>query len=73
VSWSTVSGATSYEVQRSTSSGSGYASIGTTSSTSYDDTTATPETTYYYKIRAQNTCGWGGLSDYDDGWLATCP
>ncbi len=51
VSWSAVSGATGYSVHRKTSGGS-WSTVGTTTSTSYTDTTAKSGTTYYYTVRA---------------------
>lgn len=51
VSWASSSGATSYEVQRQ--SGSGWATIGTTTSTSYLDNDRAPDTAYLYRVRAR--------------------
>lgn len=53
--WSAVSGASDYVVYRSTSKDSGYASIGTTASTNYTDTSVKGGTTYYYKVRVRKT------------------
>jgi len=47
--------ATGYEVLRSTTSGSGYALVGTVSgrtTTTFTDTTVAPLTTYFYVVRA---------------------
>jgi hypothetical protein len=55
--WNTSSGATSYNVKRSTTSGSGYATIASPTTTSYTDTTAVNGTTYYYVVSAVNTGG----------------
>jgi len=52
VSWKKVSGATKYEVYRSTKKSSGYTKIKTTSSTSFRDSTAKKGKTYYYKVVA---------------------
>ena len=53
--------AISYEVQRSTKKKSGFATIGTTNETIYDDTVNTNKT-YYYRVKAcneNNVCsGW---------------
>jgi hypothetical protein len=46
VTWTAVTGATSYEVTRNGSS------LGTTPSASFTDTTATAATTYFYRVRA---------------------
>ena len=55
VSWSTVSGSTSYKLYRNTSNDStGATLIATPSVTSYDDTSATPGTAYFYWVKASN-------------------
>ena len=57
--WTVASGlgTITYNVYRSTTSGAGFASIGTASTNTYTDLTATNGTTYYYKITATNTGG----------------
>lgn len=62
LSWNASSGATSYTLLRSTTSGSGYASLATISGTSYTDTGVSNGTTYYYVVRAANTAGTSGNS-----------
>jgi fibronectin type 3 domain-containing protein len=57
LSWTASSGATSYNVQRSTVSGSGYAQVTNVTTTSYTDTGLTNGTTYYYVVNAQNAGG----------------
>lgn len=52
LSWTAVSGATSYTVYQSTTSGSGYVAIGSPTGTSYTDGGATYPTTYYYVVVA---------------------
>ena len=60
VSWSASSGATSYTVFRSATSGGPYSSIGTTASTSLADSGLTCNTSYYYVVTASNgTCDSG--------------
>jgi len=54
LTWTASSGATSYNVKRSTTSGSGYVTIGSASTTSYTDTTAANGTTYYYVVSEVN-------------------
>ena len=52
LTWKAVPGATEYQVYRSTRQNSGYAKINTTTSTSYVNTGAKANTTYYYRIVA---------------------
>jgi len=74
VTWSAASGATSYRVYRDTdSNSSGASQIGTPSGTSFDDTTATQGTTYWYWVVATNSNGDSGFSASDTGYRATCP
>lgn len=51
VSWTASAGATSYQVHRS-SNGATFAQVGTSGSTSFNDTTAVANTAYLYKVRA---------------------
>ena len=74
ITWSTSSGAISYEVYRATSSGGTKSKIGTSSGTSYDDTSASVGTTYYYWVKAKNEWGTSGYSSYDTGFCSDpCP
>lgn len=58
LSWTSVSGATSYNVKRSLTSGSGYAIIASGITTAnYSDTGLTNGTTYYYVVSAVNASG----------------
>jgi len=54
LTWNASSGATSYNVARSTTSGSGYATLASPTTPSYTDTTAVNDTTYYYVVAAVN-------------------
>lgn len=67
LSWAApaVGSPTSYNVKRSTTSGSGYVEItapGTQTTTSYTDTTAVNGTAYYYIVSAVNAIGEGADS-----------
>ena len=55
--WTASSGATSYELQRSLSQSSGFATVYTGPNLSFTDTGLTPGTTYYYRVRASNAAG----------------
>ena len=58
VGWGVVSAANSYNVKRSTTSGSGYGTIASgVTTTQYVDTSVATGTTYYYVISANNACG----------------
>ena len=51
-----------YQVQRSLSSSMSSPSSATTKSTSYTSTALTEDTTYYWRVRAHNSVGWGPWS-----------
>jgi hypothetical protein len=57
LSWSASSGATSYNVKRSTTNGGPYTTIASPTTTGYTDTGLTNGTTYYYVVSAVNTAG----------------
>jgi hypothetical protein len=57
LSWTASSGATSYNVKRSTTSGSGYSIISSPTAANYTDTGLTNGTTYYYVVSAVNSGG----------------
>lgn len=58
LSWDASStGATSYNVKRSTTSGGAYATIGITTSSSFTDTAVNNCSTYYYVVSAANSLG----------------
>jgi trimeric autotransporter adhesin len=56
LSWSAVSGAISYNVYRSTTSGGPYTQVGTATGTTFSDTGLTCNTTYHYVVRAFAGC-----------------
>ena len=63
VSWSSVSGATSYNIYRSLSGNSGtFEQVGSSNSISYMDTGLSANTPYYYKVAAVNSYGEGPQS-----------
>lgn len=65
VRWLPSFGATTYDLLRSTTSGSGYTAIAdnlTPAKTSYADADVTAGTTYYYVVRAKNSTGTSGNS-----------
>lgn len=57
LAWSAPSGAVSYSVYRSTSSGAGYALLGTSPTASFLDSTAPWGGTYFYVVTATNAGG----------------
>jgi hypothetical protein len=59
LTWAPSSGATNYNVKRSASSGGPYATLASTSSTSYTDTNVISGLTYYYVVSAVNAGGEG--------------
>ena len=67
LTWSAVSGAASYRVYRSESRGTGYSLLGTTTSTSYVNTSAAAGKTYYYKVCAVNSAGTSAYSNIVSG------
>ena len=54
VAWGASSGATSYTISRSTTSGGPYSSVGTSATTSFSNTGLACGTTYYYVVSASN-------------------
>lgn len=55
ISWKKVTGATGYEIYRSTKKSSGYKKIATTSKLTYTNTKLTSKKRYYYKVRTYRT------------------
>ena len=71
LTWNAVEGATSYRIYRSTSKGSGYSLLGTTTATSYTNTGAKAGTTYYYRVKACNDAGLSPYSNIVSGKVKT--
>lgn len=75
VAWSAGAGDSSFSVWRNTTSNSGSAvQIATTASTTYDDLSAAPGTTYWYWVKGLNACGnSSGFSNGDSGFVPAAP
>lgn len=65
LTWSATAGATSYDVLRSTTSGSNFAVKATVSTNAWSDTTVSNGTLYYYAVVAKNSIGSSGYSNQD--------
>ena len=63
LTWTGSTGATSYNVKRSTTSGGPYTTVGTSTTTSFTNTGLTNGTTYYYVATAVNSAGESGNSN----------
>lgn len=71
ISWSSVTGATSYILYRCTdSSTSNCSTIAYPTTTSYNDTGATSGTTYYYRVKAVASTGSSDYGIYNTGYIA---
>ncbi len=62
LSWSTATGATAYTLQCATSSSGPWTQVYSSSGTSYSDTGLTPDTTYYYEVKASDSTGSSAFS-----------
>ena len=67
LTWAAVDGAAKYEIYRSTQQSTGYSLLGTTTSTSYVNTSAAAGKTYYYKVCAVNSAGTSAYSNIVSG------
>ncbi len=57
LAWTAVSGAATYNVKRATTNGGPYTTVASPATASYNDTTVTNGTTYYYVVSAVNSAG----------------
>lgn len=73
LSWSAVSGATSYVLSRSATSGHGYVAISTNTATTYTDAAVTPWVPYSYVVRAYGPTGVSIYSPEATGYAVGTP
>ncbi len=74
VTWTAVSGATSYDILRNTTdNGSTASKVASTPVSPYVDSSAVAGARYYYWVRASNACGAGTLSEPDSGFRLRPP
>jgi len=73
VSWNTSSGATSYKVYRAARATGTKSLLGSSTGTSFNDTTATPGFTYYYWVKACNGANCSSYSTRNTGWRKLSP
>lgn len=75
VTWSAVPNALVYEIYRADYPaylrGSNIKTIGTSTTTSYNDTTVVNGNQYYYWVKARNSWGVSGYSKFDAGYIGT--
>ena len=69
LTWSASTSATSYKISRSIGGGAS-AQIGTSTTTTFDDMTATPGTVYNYTVKASNSFGDSAASVANTGYVA---
>lgn len=65
VTWTAASGATSYEIYRSSLVNGAFAHVGTTAATNFNDASLSANTTYLYKVQAVAGAAVSPLSDLD--------
>ena len=63
LTWKASANADSYNIKRGTASGGPYSNLASTANTAFQDTTATPNTTFYYVVTAVNTTAESGPSN----------
>ncbi|HUN94357.1 MAG TPA: hypothetical protein VMU33_20060 [Burkholderiaceae bacterium] len=67
ITWTAVAGATAYDIYRSTRAGQPGSKVGTSSTTSFVDTSVVNGTTYYYTVMATDAAGEGPVSTQSSG------
>ena len=72
LTWTASSGATSYTILRSTTSGGPYTSVGTSTTTSFSNTGLTCNTAYFYVVTASNGSCSSGNSAQATATTAAC-
>jgi len=71
ITWTIVSGATTYNVYRCSDVPINFCTdISSNASSPYDDMNGTAGTVYFYRIKASNIAGYSDYSDYDTGHKA---
>jgi fibronectin type 3 domain-containing protein len=73
ITWDSATGATSYKVYRATSAGGTKAFRGSTSGTTFNDSSAVPGRIYYYWVKACSGSRCSDYSSYDPGWRKPTP
>jgi fibronectin type 3 domain-containing protein len=74
LAWTSTTGATGYNILRSTTNGSGYSQIGTSATNSFTDNTGlAANTNYYYVVQATNGSGASANSAQGTGVSLTPP
>lgn len=75
LTWNASTGATSYNILRTTNSNcsTGLTQIGTSTTTSFSDTNAQAGTTYYYVVQAVNSCGTSSNSNCANAVRSSAP
>ncbi len=68
VTWNEVSGAIRYEVWRSANRDGQYTLLASTGALFWDDTTVTPASIYWFRVKACNAGGCSALSSADSGY-----
>ncbi|MBN8820854.1 MULTISPECIES: fibronectin type III domain-containing protein [unclassified Spirosoma] len=62
ITWNAVSGASGYQIERSSNGSSGWTQIGTPTTALYSDTGLTTGSTYFYRVRATSGSATSGYS-----------